>query len=135
MKYVIYVYIYHMVLIGTITSNGVTCLLFKIREALDKNNVFMMCPLHSLQPDTHKLKIQVLGDPNTQISGTIYVTATLFSVQNTYLDCAMGVIENPEFINNNLRELSYLTFISNYNGIVNKKVRSTLLIQLVLLIV
>ena len=113
-----------MVLIGKNTATGTTCLLFKIREARDKNNVFMMCPLHSINPDTQKIKIQVLGDPNTQISGTIYVTAVLFSVQNTFLDCALGVIENPEVINNsnNLRDLSYLTFdVDIYSGILNKK--------------
>ena len=112
-----------MVLIGKITNSGITCLLFKIREARDQNNVFMMCPIHALDPDTQKIKIQVLGDPNTQISGTIYITAVLFPVQHTFLDCAMGVIQNPEVINtnNNLRELSYLTINPNiYNGIVNK---------------
>jgi len=113
-----------MVLIGKNTATGATCLLFKIMDARDKNNVFMMCPLHSINPDTHRIKIQVLGDPNTQISGTIYVTAALFPVQNTFLDCALGVIENPEVINNsnNLRDLSYLTFdVDIYMAILNKK--------------
>ena len=113
-----------MVLIGKITASGITCLLFKIREALDQNNVFMMCPLHALNPDTQKVKIQVLGDTNTQISGTIYITAALFPVQHTFLDTALGVLQNPEVINTNnkLKELSYLTIDPNiYSGIVNKK--------------
>jgi hypothetical protein len=112
-----------MVLIGKITTTGTTCLLFKIREAIDQNNVFMLCPLHVLDPDAQKMKIQVLGDPNTQISSAIYVTACLFPVQHTFLDCALGVIENPEVINNSntLKELSYLTIVSEYSGMVNKK--------------
>ena len=112
-----------MVLIGKITNSGTTCLLFKIREARDQNNVFMMCPLHALDTNTQKIKIQVLGDPSTQISGTIYITAVLFPVQHTFLDCALGVIQNPEVINtnNNLRELSYFAIDPNiYSGIVNK---------------
>ena len=41
-----------MVLIGKIQNNQSTALLFKFVEATDKNNVFMVCPLHIIQPNT-----------------------------------------------------------------------------------
>lgn len=112
-----------MVLIGKITNNSSTCLLFKLNPALrntsntiDTNNVFMMCPLHVLQPNTHKIKVQLIGDYNNRINSTIYVTIALFPIQHTFLDFAMGIVENPTVINENFKELVYVNILPIFDS-------------------
>jgi len=95
-----------MVLIGKLLTTQTTILLFKLADATDKNNVYAICPLHVLQPNTHKVKVQLEGI----ITMETIVTVCLFPIQHTFLDIAMGVVENPEVINNNqtYKNLSYL---------------------------
>jgi hypothetical protein len=90
-----------MVCIGKLATTQTTCLLFKLRDAADKNNVFMICPLHVIDPDTYKIRVQVLLNENCIVRQTLFVTVCLFPVQHTFLDIAMGIIENPEIINEN----------------------------------
>lgn len=104
-----------MPLIAKIINTNTTCLLFKFkpesRDALthiDSNNVYMLAPLHSLPRNLHKIKVQLIGDSNVRINSPIYVDVVLWSVQNTFLDCGMGIVENPTVINENYNELSYI---------------------------
>ena len=87
-----------MVLIGKLMSTSTTCLLFKMPG--DQLNVFMACPYHLIDPNLFKIKIQVLGNQDVVLSAPLYVTALLFPVQHTFLDFAMGLIQDPEVINN-----------------------------------
>ena len=118
-----------MVLIGKLMTTNSTCLLFKMRG--DELNVFMACPYHIIDPNLFKIKIQVLGNQDVVLSKPLYTTALLFPVQHTFLDFAMGVIQDPEVINNYvdssganvLRELSYLTYNDSLfrdRGMINK---------------
>jgi hypothetical protein len=114
-----------MVLIGKIMTTNTTCLLFKMPG--DTLNVFMACPYHVINPNDFKTKIQILGNENIAISAPLYVTAVLFPVQHTFLDFALGLIQDPEVINNyvdiykvnKLRELSFLTYNDNVYENVN----------------
>ncbi len=108
-----------MVLIGKLLTTQTTILLFKLADATDKNNVYAICPLHVLHPNTHKVKVQL----EDIITMETIVTVCLFPIQHTFLDIAMGVVENPEVINNNqtYKNLSYLhTTPSEYKCITNK---------------
>ena len=118
-----------MVLIGKLMHSASTCLLFKMRG--DELNVFMACPYHLIEPNQFKIKIQVLGNQELVLSRPLYATALLFPVQHTFLDFAMGVIQDPEVINDYvdssgakvLRELSYLTYNDSLfrdRGMINK---------------
>jgi len=122
-----------MVCIGKFISTNTSCLIFKIDHTKnekaektiieDPNNVFVMCPAHVLKEDTFKLKVQILFDERFVTQTAIYVTVCFFPIYNTFLDIAMGVVENPEIINNSevLKELCYLTYDVNiYNYITNK---------------
>ncbi len=112
-----------MVLIGKLTTSQTTMLLFKLVDGTDKNNVFAICPLHVLQPNIHKVKVQLEVEEECNIKETIYVTVCLFPIQHTFLDIAMGVVENPEVINNNMiyKNLAYLhTNSTVYKCITNK---------------
>jgi hypothetical protein len=117
-----------MVLIGKITNNTNTCLLFKIRPEtrdqslpIDPNNVFFLAPLHILTPDTQKLKVQIIGNPTTRINSSIYVTVALFPVQHTLLDIAMGIVEDPAIINENFNDIAYADFINiKYTSAINQ---------------
>jgi hypothetical protein len=111
-----------MVLIGKIINNTTTCLLFKIRPEtrdqslpIDPNNVFFLAPLHIIKPNTHKLKVQIIGNPTTRINYSIYVTVALFPVQHTFLDIAMGIVEDPAIINENFNDIAYADFIPIYD--------------------
>ena len=101
-----------MVLIGKLLTTQTTILLFKLVDATDKNNVYTICPLHVLQPNTHKVKVQILLEEECNIKETTYVTVCLFPIQHTFLDIAMGVVENPEVINNNQIYKGLFTYYS-----------------------
>ena len=116
-----------MVCIGKLSKTQTTCLLFKLKDAADKNNVFMICPLHVLDTDTYKIRVQVLLNENCHVRQSFFVTVCLFPVQHTFLDIAMGIIENPEVINENpllFNELLYLNWNPIiYECLVNKQVQ------------
>jgi len=101
-----------MVLIGKLLTTQTTILLFKLVDGIDKNNVFAICPLHVLQPNTHKVKVQLILEEEYNIKEIIYVTVCLFPIQHTFLDIAMGVVENPEVINNNQIYKGLFTYYS-----------------------
>jgi len=112
-----------MVLIGKLLTTQTTILLFKLVDGKDKNNVFAICPLHVLQPNTYKVKVQVALEEECIIKEIIHVTVCLFPIQHTFLDIAMGIVENPEVINNNivLKGLSYLNTIPGVYGCITNK--------------
>ena len=113
-----------MVFIGKLTTSQTTILLFKLVDATDKNNVFAICPLHVLDPNTYKVKVQLtIEEECNNIKEIIHVTVCLFPIQHTFLDIAMGVVENPEVINNNqlLKGLSYLNTIPGVYGCITNK--------------
>ncbi len=112
-----------MVLIGKLQTTQTTILLFKLVDGIDKNNVFAICPLHVLQPNTYKVKVQVAIEEECIIKEIINVTVCLFPIQHTFLDIAIGVVENPEVINNNqlLKGLSYLHTIPGVYGCITNK--------------
>ena len=104
-----------MVLIGKIVNTETSCLLFKMKPIegdtnIDTLNVFVACPLHLLKENDYKLIIQVAGNQHVRIQTPIFVSANMLTVQHTFLDIAVGVIQNPEVINNNpeLLEISYI---------------------------
>ena len=112
-----------MFLIAKLITSQTTILLFKLVGATDKNNVFAICPLHVIGPNIHKVKVQLALEEEYNIKEIIYVTVCLFPIQHTFLDIAMGIVENPEVINNNvvLKGLSYLNTIpGGYRCITNK---------------
>ena len=110
-------------LIAKLVTTQTTILLFKLIDAIDKNNVFAICPLHVIKPNTHKVKAQLALGEECNIKEIINVTVCLFPVQHTFLDMAMGVVENPEVINNNplLKRLSYLNTIPGVYGCITNK--------------
>ena len=113
-----------MVLIGKLLTSQSTILLFKLVDGTDKNNVFAICPLHVLDPNTYKVKVQVaIEEECNNIKEIIHVTVCLFPIQHTFLDIAMGIVENPEVINNNpvLKGLSYLNTIPGVYGCLTNK--------------
>ena len=113
-----------MCLIGKLLTTQTTILLFKLRDSTDKNNVFAICPLHVLDPNTYKVKVQVVIEEEcNNIKEIIHVTVCLFPIQHTFLDIAMGVVENPEVINNNqlLKGLSYLNTSPGVYGCLTNK--------------
>jgi len=113
-----------MVLIGKLITSQTTILLFKLVDGTDKNNVFAICPLHVLDPNTYKVKVQLtIEEECNNIKDIIDVTVCLFPIQHTFLDIAMGIVENPEVINNNpvLKGLSYLNTIPGVYGCITNK--------------
>lgn len=102
-----------MVLIGKIISNNITCLLFKMRG--DTLNVFMACPYHVIKPNDFKIKIQILGNEISPVTPAKFATVLLFPVQHIFLNLALGVIQEPEIINDVffLRESCYFTYNAN----------------------
>jgi hypothetical protein len=90
----------------------------------DTMNVYMACPLHVLSPNDFKVKIQVLGNDTTRVSTARFITAVLFPVQHPFLDLALGVIQDPEFINNTpeLKAISYLSVDDSNQNIENSDV-------------
>jgi hypothetical protein len=119
-----------MVLIAKIVDTESTVILFKLPESMrdpskpiDKNNVFMICPLHILQTNTHKLQLQIMGNQGTLIYGTIFVTVVVFHVQHTLLDIAMGIVEEPSVINKTFNDIVYASFNPVYDiSVINKPV-------------
>jgi len=112
-----------MVLIGKLQTNQTTILLFKLVDATDKNNVYAICPLHVLQPNTYKVKVQLVLEEECNIKESINVTVCLFTIQHTFLNIAMGIVENPDVINNNhlYKSLSYLNTIPGFYGCITNK--------------
>jgi len=84
----------------------------------------MACPLHVLSPNDFKVKIQVVGNNTTRVSSPLFITAVLFPVQHPFLDLALGVIQNPEIINNTpeLKTISYLSVDDSNPNIQNRDV-------------
>ncbi len=114
-----------MVLFGKILNSETSCLLFKMPSpSEDVMNVFMACPLHVLSPNDVKIKIQVVGNNTTRVSSARFITAVLFPVQHPFLDLALGVIQDPEIINNTpeLRSISYLSVDDSNANIQNSDV-------------
>jgi hypothetical protein len=114
-----------MVLFGKLLTSQTSCLLFKMPvPSADTLNVYMACPLHVLSPNDVKVKIQVIGNSTTRVPTPTYITAVLFPVQHPFLDLALGVIQNPEIINNTpeLKEISYLSVDDSNANIENSDV-------------
>jgi len=114
-----------MVLFGKLLSSETSCLLFKMpAPSADTLNVYMACPLHVLSPNDFKVKIQVLGNDTTRVSTARFITAVLFPVQHPFLDLALGVIQDPEIINNTpeLKAISYLSVDDSNANIQNNNV-------------
>jgi hypothetical protein len=84
----------------------------------------MACPLHVLSPNDFKVKIQVVGNNRTIVPRALFITAVLFPVQHPFLNLALGVIQNPEIINNNpqLKAISYLSVDDSNANIENSEV-------------
>jgi hypothetical protein len=121
-KYLFYIY---MVLFGKLVASETSCLLFKMpAPSADTMNVYMACPLHVLSSNDFKVKIQVVGNNRTIVPRPLFITAVLFPVQHPFLDLALGVIQNPEIINNNaqLKEISYLSVDDSNANIENSDV-------------
>jgi len=90
-------------------------------------NVFIAFPAHLLKANDFKFKVQVCGNELNQFYTPIYLNAVLFTTQHYLMDFAMGIVENPELINDNdeLREASFLNIndsIYTSGGIINKKI-------------
>jgi len=114
-----------MVLFGKLLSSETSCLLFKMpAPSVDTMNVYMACPLHVLSPNDFKVKIQVVGNDTTRVSTARFITAVLFPVQHPFLDLALGVIQDPEIINNTpeLKAISYLSVDDSNQNIENSDV-------------
>jgi hypothetical protein len=114
-----------MVLFGKLLATQTSCLIFKMpAPSLDTLNVYMACPLHALSPNDFKVKIQVVGNDTTRVPPSTYITAVLFPVQHPFLDLALGVIQNPEVINNTpeLKAISYLSVDDSNTNIENSEV-------------
>jgi len=114
-----------MVLFGKLLNSETSCLLFKMpAPSADTLNVFMACPLHVLSPNDFKVKIQVVGNNTTRVSSPLFIRAVLFPVQHPFLDLALGVIQNPEIINNTpeLKAISYLSVDDSNTNIQNSDV-------------
>ncbi len=114
-----------MVLFGKLLTSETSCLLFKMpAPSADTMNVYMACPLHVLSPNDVKVKIQVIGNSTTRVPTPTYLTAVLFPAQHPFLDLALGVIQNPEIINNTaeLKEISYLSVDDSNANIENSDV-------------
>ncbi len=111
-----------MVLLGKLLTTETSCILFKMPA--DSMNVYMACPLHVLKPNDFKIKIQVVGNDTTRLSKPIFITAVLFPFQHPFLDLALGVIQNPEMINNTpeLKAISYLSVDDSNTNIENSDV-------------
>ena len=114
-----------MVLFGKLLSRETSCLLFKMPSpSADTMNVYMACPLHVLTPNDFKVKIQIVGYNTNQVPYPTFVTAVLFPVQHPFLDLALGVIQDPEIINNTpeLKDMSYLSVDDSNENIENSEV-------------
>jgi hypothetical protein len=117
--------IVYMVLLGKLLATETSCILFKMPPpSQDTMNVFMACPLHVLKPNDFKVKIQVIGNNTTRVSFPTFITAVLFPVQHPFLDLALGVIQDPEAINNTpeLKAISYLSVDDSNANIENSEV-------------
>jgi len=120
-----------MVLLGKIVDTETTCLLYKIKPTegdtnIDTLNVFVALPLHLLRENDFKIIIQVAGNQYIELATPVYVTANMFTVQHTFLDLAIGVLQDPQVINDTpeLLEASYFTYDNavNEGGLINKSV-------------
>lgn len=125
-----------MVLLGKNSESGSTCWLFKMTPSnlkgrkeieTDELNVYCAFPCHTISPEVKKMTVQICGNQNNQITTPIYCTVVLFPVQHPQLDFCMGVLENPEIINDNedLKKISYFDYngeIYNEGGAINKNV-------------
>jgi hypothetical protein len=114
-----------MVLFGKLLTSQTSCLLFKMQApSADTMNVYMACPLHVLSPNDFKVKIQVVGNNTTRVSSPTFITAVLFPVQHPFLDLALGVVQDPENINNTpaLKAISYYSFDDSNANIENSDV-------------
>jgi hypothetical protein len=126
-----------MVCIGKNIENGTTCWLFKMKQPIqvkgqkevqnDELNVYCAFPLHSISSKVKKMSIQICGNQNNQLTSPLYCSVVLFPVQHPCLDFAMGILENPEVINDNddLKKMCYFDYngeIYNEGGAINKSV-------------